>query len=232
MKWFYGCFVLCFAALLTGCTTKTFVIMDDYSNIKELKSKQLGIAPYTVTLTNKTDIVNDIAPGVAEDVYKKLFESEFPADIKKKSHIDSVRFLSDSCKVPLSNRELAINKKEFIRIALPQDSVTIGNDSNKAEYILFLSNFSTSTTAATAGSFVMGPNGGGMMTGGTPAGILHQTEFAIWDNTKGKLISYGRVDAEVSYSFLYKSITIWKDGIEQLASEILKASPFRLTPKR
>jgi hypothetical protein len=55
--------------------------------------------------------------------------------------------------------------------------------------------------------------------------LYHKIQFAIWDNVKGKLVSYGGADFESSiYDKMIKED--WEFCLRGLAAKILEYSPF------
>jgi hypothetical protein len=63
-------------------------------------------------------------------------------------------------------------------------------------------------------------------TGGSFGSLNHQLNFAIWDNVKGKVVSYGRIADESTIMFgMTKGH--WESVIKGLAGKILACSPFK-----
>jgi hypothetical protein len=225
-------FLFATIAVFIGCSSQTYVMMEGYQG-KKIHARQLAIAPYSVTILNKDDVIDDLGKGVAEEVFQVYADSIFSSTMKKNSHIDSVMISHNKLGEPLIERKLPLDEEELIKLQLPKESETLFIDSLKPEYILFINNYTIERSRGASGEWSHEDSRTGRIDqtptysgGGDPGGLLHQLNFCIWDNTKGKLVSYGRVDVKSPMLF-GMSRGHWKDCLQKVALRILMASPFQ-----
>jgi hypothetical protein len=211
-------------AFLVGCSASPIVMLSEYKG-QTLSAKQLAVAPFSPTILNKDDVVDDLGAGVADDVFMEYFHGAFPSYIKKHARVAAVIFLGDTRDDTLTTRELSISDEERIKVRLPPDGSVLGTDSSKPEFVLFFNQYAISRIGATSGTWVYGPPGTApTYSGGSFGKLHHQAEFALWDNTRGRLVSYGRAEIESSMIFGMAKRN-WDGCLNLLAREIMKASP-------
>lgn len=224
MKWFIYSILLCMIFLLIGCSTVS-VVMPEYKN-KALEAKHIVIAPYSVTISCEDDVVSAFGNGNITDLYKKYFEEQFPEKMKQGSRITQVSFLKGISPDSLTWRELSVRSNELIKMRLPRDGVSMPTDSIASDYILFITEYTINHNFTPIST----NSRGGILAG--EDNLVHELKFTIWDNTKGNLVSYGRIESKTAFSILRKAKGIWEDCVEELAQEIVKSSPFRIVLKK
>jgi hypothetical protein len=120
----------------------------------------------------------------------------------------------------LKERKLNISEDEQLRVYLPKNGAKAeGITSN---YIVFIYSIDGSRPGGSSGMFV-----NGMMIAGSFEKLYHLMTFAVWDNDKGKLVSYGKVDEE-STVVLRMTENNWSAVIRGLVIKLLQKSPFKL----
>lgn len=219
-------FLILAAIFLSSCVPTT-VLMSSYKG-KRMSGDKLAIVTLfsSPLIGNPDDVLDDLGDGVPEDLYMDFFNKNFDVDIKEYSHFEQVLFDSTNISDQLTERELEINDKEKIRIAIPKDGDTIQMGS-EPDYILFMGDLNTARVV-TQSAPMMGANGA-MTGGGSSQSLQHQTRFVIWNNAEGHLVYYGRIKSDVGFLFAMTDNT-WKSGIDALAREIFKKSPFYKSP--
>jgi hypothetical protein len=206
--------------MIIGCGPASMV-MPEYKD-KVLSAKHIVVASDSVKILCKDDVDSDIGYGNPDDVYKRFFEDLFPGKIKQFARVDQISFLKGILSDTLKLRILPIRSNKSMKIALPDDGVRLKTDSLAADYILFINEYSINHIVT----------GGTTTANGVPmAGfddLIHKLNFAIWDNTKGSLVSYGQIESKTGFGIFRKARSVWQDCIEELAQEIMKSSPFRI----
>jgi hypothetical protein len=189
--------------------------MNEYKDLK-LHSNILLVAPFSVSIICKEQAKDDFSSENVEVIYDSLFEQTFPIGLKIRLHIDSVQFARTPLQVPLNKRTIILDDKNTIDINIPYDSTIVKYDTSKADYVLFINKYSIEYTSPII-----------RKDSYTPGGILHKSDFVIWDNIKGKIVTVGHVESKAYYDILVKAITVWKRGIETFGKDIIYSSPFK-----
>lgn len=211
--------------LLIGCSASTVVVMDEYSSKKITDKKLTIIKMYeTPAISNYDDVLDDIGDGVPELVYNNYFKEYFTASIKNNTLLSQVKYIDDFPKSSLTEKMLAISKQEKFRALLPQEESKI--DSLECDFILFIYSISSNRVKGSSGNWFGTPGGVGYFSGGSFPKLFQQLNFAIWDNTNRKLVSYGRVDDE-STIVINMTKGNWDSVTRGLAYKVLEASPFK-----
>lgn len=216
---------------LVGCSANTSILMKEYKGTV-LTSHTMGVFIDPPQIINTDDVADDLGAGVADEVYMDYFKSIFPKYIMKFGRVDTVVFFHGVNTQGLLPRELELTGKENLRIFLPADSVCVGSDSVDPDYVLFISKYYISRIRASAGNYLPGFGAfPGMYNGGSAGKLSHYFQYAIWDNQKGRLVSYGRIE-ETSELVLYTMTkSNWTACIENSAMAVMKASPFSIWKK-
>jgi hypothetical protein len=223
MKYFYLCTAASLILFFSGCTSRNTVLMDDYHG-KKIPGGKLTIVKLfqSPIITNADDVVDDLGTGVPEEVYNNFFKDRLLSIFRNQRCFDTVYYIEHPANLKLEEKTLDITKKEKLKIKLPVENYVIENDQIKPDFILFVDNLQIFRNAGSTG--MIGPNG--MMTGGSFGSLNHQLNFAIWDNVKGKVVSYGRIADESTIVFgMTKGH--WESVIKGLAGKILACSPFK-----
>jgi hypothetical protein len=229
--------------LFIGCGTTTTITMKDYADQK-LDGKNLGV----ITLFNKPDIENtsdvtdDLGPGIPGKVYMNFFIQRVKFAVLRYSGFKSVNFMDKKSASSLLERTLVINNNDTLSILLPEDNARIETDSVHPEYILFIKKIIISRSMdfenRLKGNFENGKfengkwvagNGlsGSMFVPTLTDNIYHHIYFAIWDNIKGKLVSYGSVDDKSQLSFWTMTKSKWESITSLITRKILESAPFQ-----
>jgi hypothetical protein len=164
-----------------------------------------------LSINSKKDAVSDLGTENIEAVFDSLFKKAF----SNAPHIDSVIFYKKNIELPLYKRTLVLPDGDTVTIALPKDSVIVVCDSIRAEYVLFLSKTSAEYShipSQWTGNPMHSGFGGGL-------GVSIISDYAIWDNGKGKIVVFGRLKTGGYYKMVY--------GIEDFVLELRYSSPFK-----
>ena len=221
MKFFESFLVAFLFLFLFGCSSSSTVIDKDYEN-QELENKTISIVRLfdSPNISNYDDVTDDLGPGVPEEVYLNFFKERFKATFRNSSFFREISFIDTLPKTKLIEKKLKISNDVQLRVYLPKENSKF-NEIN-SDFVLFLYNLNANRPAGSSGTFM-----NGMMMGGSFEKLYHQLDFALWDNEKGKLVSYGKVDDESDVLFAMTESN-WSSVIRGLAIKILKLSPFKL----
>ena len=219
---FYNFFAIALISfLLFACSTKTAILMDEYKDNK-LSGKDLAIvkAFENPSIINYDDVTDDLGSGVPEEVYMAFFKLNFIDAFKSNTSLKEIKFIDKFSKTGLTEKVLDISDEDKIRAYLPSEGNII--DSLKSDFILFLYGINSSRVAGQTGSYV-----NGAYIGGSFGKLYQQISFALWDNVKGKVVSYGRVDDDSSIIFgMTKGH--WESVVNSLAMKLIRLSPFKI----
>jgi hypothetical protein len=204
--------------LLISCGVSTTVLMKEYEGQK-LTGKQIAIVRLfeQPMISNKDDVIDDLGPGIPEEVYSSFFNEKFVNVFKNSNRFSNVYYIDNLSKSELEELTLNINNEEQMKFFLPSVDSKISIES---EFILFIDNLQVSRIAAQSGNWI-----GGNYSGGSFGKLYHQMYFAIWDNSQGKVVSYGRVEEDTSVIFALTRDN-WFSVIRGLCNKILASSPF------
>lgn len=220
MKFLYWLTLPAMIFILYSCSPSSTVLMKDYED-QNLTGKSLSIVKVfdRPIISNYDDVTDDLGAGVPEAVYMKYFKQKFTATLQQYAFINNVVFVDSISKSYLNEKLLNISNGVQIRAYLPNENIKLKNINSN--FILFLYNLNISRLAGSTGTFM-----NGSMVGGSFEKLFHQLDFAIWDNDKGKVVSYGRIEANSSVLFAMTESN-WESDINHLALKIVQESPFK-----
>lgn len=208
--------------------------MKEYEDVK-LTNATLSIVKLfdKPKIANKDDVTDDLGEGIPEEIYLKYFKQKFVAGIHVgASSLKKIEFVDSIPKTELYEKTLIIPNDVKLRSRLPdiEFKISLPQEGKKLEsvntaFILFLYNLDINRIAPTQS---IGVNMNGIPSGGgSPGKLFHQLNFALWDNEKGKLVSFGKVTDESTIVFAMNESN-WSIVIRGLATKILRLSPFQL----
>jgi hypothetical protein len=203
IKSYYGKYIFSPVYLLLnlfiGCSSSPdlAILIQDYHGqrvynknitiIKLFDKAFLGVDEYEIT--------KHLGEGVPEVVYTSFFNQSFPAAFRKTKCFNNVYYVDQYPHDSLEEKTLNLSKNEKMKILMPKENTTIDLDSAKSDYILFVDNLQITNLRSS---------------------VFHHIKFAIWDNIKGKIISYGRVE----YNF--GDLGIMKENLDIILFGIVK----------
>ncbi len=216
-------FITIFSILWIGCASSPIVVMSDYQG-KRMHAKVIGVYLEPPIILNPDDVADDLGAGIPDDVYKGYFEKQFPLELKKIGKIESAIVFQDTVPAITFPRELKIDEKQKIETLLPRDSVLISFNSIDPDLVLFIQK-SIIYRGAPKIEYMPYSNFGkdGYTYSGNDLG--HKCQFVLWDNKKGKIISYGLINAS-STIIINMTKDNWEASLYQLANMILRDSPY------
>lgn len=220
-----------FVILVFGCSTKTVVLMEEYEDQKIL-GKDLTIVrlfdrPF---VSNIDDIVDDLGSGVPLEVYDNYFNENFITFFKTSKCFKQVDYHINHDKLNLTEQILSINDKEKMKFFLPEENSRYSNDGTNSDFVLFIDDLSIMRGKVPQGYLGSpgDPNNNSFpgTTGSfASSGLYQNIYFVIWDNSEGKLVSFGRVEDQVDV-MVEMTKGHWDLITQNLGRKILKNSPF------
>jgi hypothetical protein len=225
-NWSFIC--LC-SLILCGCASinPKVRVLPEYEDL-QLSADRLTVAPFSVWFLNLELAAKDFETLDFKNLYDRHFAEQFPLALIRFSRIKSVYLASKPPDAPLRTRSLQLTPTDTVFVPLPDDSTIVRFDSLGSDYIIFLSTVKTEDR-----------EGGGVIPEALPgkesvgfayhfAEVLHKADFALWDNTKGRLVAFGHVAGGAQYSRLVRTQETWKRSIYSFGEEIRNATPFRI----
>lgn len=214
MKTYSILFILLFS-ILSCSLNKTYFVKGEYKN-KKIVGKNLAIVliPPEPIIENRMDIIQEIADGNPVEIYKNFFIENLQKYLKDYSFFKSVKYTNVKEIKKLHKRNLELNNKRELSFMAPNDGDSFKLDSVQADFVLVIQDLLVSRSHTKAGAF---PTiGGTILFISSP--VQQHGKFLFWDNTKGKIVSYGEFLVERPLS---------KESIRYITKKILTGSPFK-----
>ena len=204
-----------------GCLPTNAILTPEYKS-KKISGKNLTIIRLfdDPVIDNSDDVIDDLGSGEPIEVYLSYFDKTFTSTLDNSNCFNKIYFTNNISQTKLEKRELDIGSNEKMKILLPTESSSVEGNSIKSEYLLFIDKLKVYRKAGSSGTMF-----GTMRTGGSFPSLNHQIYFALWDNIKGTIISYGHVEDESVVIFAMTKSN-WESAIQELTKKILKYSPF------
>jgi hypothetical protein len=207
--------------ILIGCAaTKKVKLMPEYENVN-FESDRLGVLliKKNLNIQNVDDLFNDLGGGDPKEIYINFFGEFFPEKMKKRSKFHNVIFVKEFNQESLIPISETLNKKESIGITIPDENNKIGFISDTLDYLLLL-DYVNIFRKQTSG----GPPG--LLTAyGSGDNLMFTSVFVIWDNIKGKMVSYGKI-TESWAVFMDMTKVTWEKLLYKVASPIVNNKPY------
>lgn len=196
--------LLIFAAC--GSTDKIMIINKQYENTY-IKGTKLGIViPENVVSVDSAGIVERLGSGDSIKVYLNYFRSKFPNEVARFSNIEVIEFSEILNKDQMRPHELSVFAVDDFTIDLPEKGGGIILEDCNAEFILVFDDYSVSSEYDIDGSV------------GRSLELIHDFEFAIWDNSFGTVVSYGKM--KITTYCAYPNLMSWESAVREIASSI------------
>jgi len=242
--------IITFSLFVISCTQPYYHVFGSYKNKKIKTGKFVIFSPtYDFSETLQDDIITDFGDKNTDQLFKDFFydklihalylesnydKSIYAPDLPVRKSIMEIKNLPK--KTNLLKRVLTVYDTLNINLMLPKDSEKI-QFSDKVDYVLVMDTIKMfySTDTLSGSSYTPGmtfsTSAGNMTTPGTFGGgggpqhfLIMSTQYAIWDNNKGKIIIFGKGLAK---SRLKRGkIKTLENTIEELATVVLYGSPF------
>jgi hypothetical protein len=206
---------------MSACSTSSVYIDDSYK-AQKLEASRLLVTPVKPTISNPDDVLDDLGPGVADDVYFTFFANEFPKQLRRVGRIGEIVIHRDSLWIAFKDTLVEIDAGKFQRVSLPSEVNTISVDSIAPDFVLILDRFRISRFA--------GSSSRNMFSGRMEfeaEQLRHELQFVLWDNSRNSLVSYGSIEARNNVIMFKMTKNNWEKAVSQIAEEIIEASPFR-----
>ena len=199
---------------------------------------------------NLRDVVRHMGLGIPKEKYWAFFTEHFPNYVNQNSTFADVWVLEMSPQTNFESRTLALQSDALLLIDLPRDGRTLVTGGRLPDFILFMKEFSIFRRARDHGRPVLRPEipdePGDLpgnrrprstrdpekvqlpehdirQTGVRFPKVIHQLNYAIWDNTEGRIVSYG----ELSVGRGGDKDSPWELNLQMIAKKIMGKSPFR-----
>lgn len=215
--------------LFFSCAGSVIKVMPEYSTMSVDKSK-LGIVLMreNISINNPNDVGDDLGSGDPSKVFGDFFTGQFLPTAKTNSKFGEVFLIEDAQSAGFRTINQEVAQDETVNLRVPANNVISGES---APFVLVIDNISISRvkkagTPMMAGGGGMGVGGGMMMggSGGSDNLVLAGT-FVLWDNTAGKIVSYGKIDEKAGV-FLAMTKNTWIAMVNNISSKIFIGKPY------
>jgi hypothetical protein len=209
--------------LLASCGAPMTKVMGDYEN-KKIEGNRLAIVleQKYLSVFNSDDVIDDIDEGDAEAILDEYFTLGLQSLISRHTTFKDIDIHREYDNANFSSKELKISEKKSISINLPDEGDKIEISGNN-EYVLIISSFKTDDTGAS--SMIGIGTGGTYHAGGSSATLDYYLKYVLWDNTNGKIISFGDIEQKHAY-FIIMSESTWRSAMNELVKKVFKDTPF------
>lgn len=215
------------ATLWLSCTPNRRVIMPDYAGKSIPKStlSVLKIGGTRLHVSNVDDIEDDLGTPALEAL-RTFVAYEMAEELKRLGTFSAVWFDTLAQGNALRSTTFKLDDKSLLTAELPETGQALIMDSASSDFTLLLTYLDISRFAGSSGTMVMGPHGTTTGTTGEAAALLWRCEYVVWDNRKGAVVSYGKLEQKTSF-FIAMTAGTWSDAVTTLVRSVLEKSPFR-----
>ena len=226
-------------------------VMSEYREMK-LSDKRLAIriSPEDIMIHNLRDVTFYMGMGMPNDKYWAFFTEHFPKYVNQYSTLVDVWIPEMSSRADFESRSLALQSNALLLIDLPRDGRTLMTGGQVPDFILFIKEFRIFRRERDHGRPVLRPDipdepddvPGNRRprttrdpekeqlpkydighTGVRFPKVIHQLIYTIWDNTEGRIVSYG----ELSVGRGGNEHSPWELNLQMIAKKIMERSPFK-----
>jgi hypothetical protein len=219
-----------------GCSPRyTSLTTADYQG-KQVGASSLVIAPFTSapSIQYMGNLENEFGQGDPEQLILDHFKTDvMTRKIYRHCIFGDVKFGEYLAAPKLSEKIFDLGDMFKLHVSLPDSGTTLEFEgiAPNPEFVLFLQDVDLGTdleSRSAPGHFVPtgAPGGGMMMVGGSRAQkvLCFKADFAFWDNTLGRVVTFGRIKASQDASIV--TISDWNSVDEDFIQQLLQYSPF------
>ena len=220
-------FLIISVILITSCSPPQYFLSSEYD--KDSITDQricISLVPSVPSIANKDDVTDDLGLGDENSVYISFLKKNLVNSFLRKTFMKEVGYVDDFPSGLLKEKKVRLNEEENISIRFPEEKTIFDLDSTHYNYIILLQNLKVERHTGQSGVWIAG-----MYSGGSSPTLGHISEFLIWDNDKGQVVSYGKVNTETSFLFAMTKDT-WLSSMNDIANYIIKNSPFKYKSAR
>ena len=195
--------------------------MPEYKSMDLLDSLTIGIYPEipNITIDNESSLRDDLGEGDPATVFSRLIKETLPAEIEHNTRFNKALFLDEEALVKLEKKQLRISDQNVVHLMLPREGQTVQSDEKMTDFVLFLQNFKTYEEYH---SFYNTST----RTTSTSRELKCSFEFLIWDNKKGKIVSYGKGVSSDTVNLKMNENT-WRKAVAGISWLIADHTPFQ-----
>ncbi len=223
--------LLIISLFLLSCSSKNYVITDEYKGIILLDASLIIPNVEKVIVLQSDELFSNKELDEIRNQYIKLLNSELREEINSNSTFRQV--VNVNLKPTFEFETIRVNFKEgTIPLEIPKFQLKTEDNT----YILFLQNLYLNIfkerldTSDPAKHYSVTPTPGNEATINKMKMYKYFLEFRlnyfIYDNTKNKIVSYGRMEKKDSYDLLKDPELMMRKAISELAKLVLEETPF------
>ena len=217
-----------------SCSKKNTFVTPEYIDNKIIDAT-LFISPITdISIIQQEEIFTELGVNIFKGEFLSTFSENLKKSLLDNSTFKKIYYLNNNLQPEFKTQFLDLNERGKFNIDLPKKPLEI----NLSEdiFILFLQDLVISFSKNEIESSKPGKK---YLITPTPGGdvILHklknynyylisQTKYAIYDNTKNKIVSYGVVSAKEEYNKSRDMERLMNGAIQGLVKDILENTPF------
>lgn len=214
------------AVLVSSCVPDLRFVTPEYEG-KPIPRATLSVARIgapRLRIANLDDVADDLG-GASEATFRQFFENEMMAELSRLGTFRTVWFDTMTASTVLKPATLKMNEKTALTMDLPNPGEALIMDSAQADFSLIIGFLDVSRFGGSSGTMMMGAGGQMMMSGGESAALEFHTDYVVWDNRKGAVVAYGRLEQRTPF-FMAMTTSTWSQAVTNLARAILTKSPF------
>ncbi|GAB4179508.1 MAG: hypothetical protein Kow00108_15560 [Calditrichia bacterium] len=230
MRYLMHVITIVLMSVLLSCATTEIprkVIFDNYKNKERIVSRTLGVIidNSNIFITNESSFFDDFGEGNPNEMYTNFLQENFPKAARESATFRVTKVFPLNFEFEGEVRKLQINEGWVMEMKLPRDGSIVKTDSLHQDYMLFVRNFKTGEGSnTTLPLFTIGQT---MNVTGyySYRYLITEFEFALWNNQKGELVTYGVAKGAGVVSFNMNQKT-WLNSLIGAMRDVVTKTPF------
>jgi hypothetical protein len=234
---FCSLFAIISLTLLNSCAPPSVLLQQNYAgkNIDEA-SLAIVIADKHPNIQYEGNPKPEFGEGDPEQLIMSFFKKQLPIDIKARTTLDSIIVVDTEVNhdITYTTRELEVWKAGFffhhkikLNVKVPSTGQKFQISKFDPQFVLIIDNLIIGTDYGSSVSApVLGPNG--WAPGGTTStkNLNYISDFAIWDNTRAELVSFGHIEESAEGIFWMITKDTWMRVSSRYVTRMFAQSPF------
>ncbi len=205
-------FLAIFAFLFLGCGTTAVTVSDDYKS-SQIAPERLAVFLFPPKIDLAINVSDFFGKGVTQDAYAAYFAQEFPDALNYFATIGSIQTECGLARFTFVDKQLMVGSDDTLRLKFPREGASVRCDSTFPDFLLIINEMNIST-----GPMDLRPL---EVPGKTKPDwkLVQRFQFLLWDNTKHKPASYGRLSASTIYKEPLSKLS-WDMCVQEMARSI------------
>ncbi len=217
-----------FLAIITsfflGCGTTAVTVSDEYKG-SQIAPERLAVFLFPPKIDLAINVSDFFGKGVAQDAYPAYFAKEFPDALNYFATVGSIQSECGLARFTFVDHLVIVGANDTLRLKVPREGVSVRCDSVVPDFLLIINEMNI-----TVGSMNLRPL---EVPGKTKPDwkMVHRFQFLLWDNTKHKPASLGRLSVSAIYKEPLNKVT-WDMCVQEMARSITAEASLLPSPGR